>query len=219
MRIRPRDAEIRHVRGELLYRLDRFEESARELAEAVRLAPESAAAHEAAFDLGVALTRLERFDEAADAYELFLDESPWPTARAIALTNLAETRMGQGRLEEAMAHYRTAIATQPRYTHGYLGMAVALDRMGDEAAAREAMLTALSTGAGLEELDNPAVFFVPDWEHHYYRALALDVSGRVVEAAAEWQAFLDEGGGSGPYAARVREHLEGLRGATDRSRR
>ena len=210
--LRPEDPEVRSLRGLVLYRLDRFGEAAEELATAIRLAPDAPGAHEAAFELGVALTRLERFDGAAAAYRVFLLESPWPTARAIALTNLGESLMGAGRLDEAVAEFRVAAATEPRYTHAHLGLAVALDRAGDEAGARDSMLTALSTGAGLEELDSPSVFFVPEWEIHYFRALALEVAGQEGEARDHWRTFLDEGGAGGPWAGRARDHLSRIEG-------
>ena len=208
--IRPRDPQARHLRGRVLDGLGRWSEAASDLREALRIEPDGPIAHEVAFDLGVVLTRLQQWAEAARAYRRFLEETPWPRERAIASTNLAETLMGAGRLEEAIAEYRLAVATEPRYTHGHLGLAVALDRQGDAASAREAMLQALSTGAGLAELDGPAVFFVPAYEAHYYRALAAEVADEVERALHEWRSFLAEGGSASPYADRVREHIEAL---------
>jgi tetratricopeptide (TPR) repeat protein len=208
--LRPRDPEIRHLRSRVLYGLERWTDAANDLAEAIRLDPEGPFTHEWAFDLGVALTRLQRWDEAADAYRRFLEECPWPGERSIALTNLGETLMSAGDLEGALVQFRLAVTTAPHYTHAHLGLAVALDRQGDPSGAHSAMLQAMSTGAGLSELESPAVFFVPAWEIFYYRALAAEVTGQVDLARRHWQSFLSEGGQDGPYATRAREHLEAL---------
>lgn len=206
----PNDNELRFLRGRILYRLDRWAEAAADLNAVIESAPEGPFAAEAAFEMGVALTRLERFEEASAAYYLFLRESPWPVSRSIALTNLAETLMARDLLDDALDNFRAAVAVEPRYTLGYFGLAVALDRAGEHAAALEAMLHGLSSGRGIAELSNPSVFYVPDWEVHYYLALAHEALGQPFAALEEWQLFLDGGGDGGPYAARVRDHVRRL---------
>jgi tetratricopeptide (TPR) repeat protein len=206
----PFDPELRFMRGRLLYYLDRWDESARELSLAIELDPDGPFASDAAFDLGVALTRLERFEEAGAAYDAFLEEAPWPLARSIALTNLAETQIARVLLEEALTSFRAAVAAEPGYTLAYFGLAVALDRIGEEAAAQAAMLHGLSIGIGMEQLDDSGVFYVPAWEIHYYRALAHEALGEPELARTQWQLFLSGGGASGPFAARARAHLQAL---------
>jgi hypothetical protein len=52
--------------------------------------------------------------------------------------------------------------------------------------------------------------FVPAWEQHYYLALCALRRGRLPEARRELETFL-AASPDGPYAARARAHLEGLR--------
>jgi tetratricopeptide (TPR) repeat protein len=203
----PSNAELRFLRARLLYDLSRWEESAAELEATVELDPQGSFAPEADFSLGVALTRLGRFEDAGQAYRRFLDDAVWPELRAIALTNLAETIMALDRLDEAHEVFAAAVAAAPSYTLGYFGLAVVLDRIGEQGQALAEMLHGLSIGLGIEELLSDAVFYVPDWEIHYYRALAHEALGEPELALTQWQAFLDEGGVGGPYAERARAHV------------
>lgn len=206
----PSDAELRFLRARLLYDLSRWEESAAELEAAIALDPQGSFAPEAAFALGVALTRLGRFEDAARAYRRFLDDAVWPQRRAIALTNLAETIMALDRLDEAREVFASAVAADPTYALGYFGLAVALDRIGEQGQALAEMLHGLSIGLGIGELLSDAVFYVPDWEIHYYRALAHEALGEPQLALTQWQTFLYEGGAAGPYAERARAHVARL---------
>jgi tetratricopeptide (TPR) repeat protein len=206
----PSDPELRFLRARLLYDLGRWEESAAELDEVIALDGGGSFAPEAAFTLGVALTRLGRFEDAARAYRRFLEDAVWPQRRAIALTNLAETIMALDRLDEARELFAAAVAADPTYTLGYFGLAVALDRLGEQGQALAEMLHGLSIGLGLEELLSDAVFYVPDWEIHYYRALAHEALGEPALALTQWQAFLGEGGAGGPYADLARAHAARL---------
>lgn len=207
LRLVPGDHELMLLRARLLYDLGRYQESTEQLEAIIEDDPEGTFAAEAAMVLGVTLTRLDRFDEASAAYRMFLDEAVWPQRRAIALTNLAETRMALEDLDGALAALRAALAVESDYTLAYFGLAVVLDRMGEQGRARQEMLHGLSVGPGLVELENPDVFYVPDWEIHYYRALAYEALGEPARALTQWQLFLDGGGASGPWAEIVRGHV------------
>lgn len=206
----PSDAELRFLRARLLYDLGRWEESVTELEATIAIDPRGSFAAEAAFALGVSLTRLGRFEDAARAYRRFLDDAVWPQRRAIALTNLAETIMAADRLDEARAVFEAAVAADPTYTLAYFGLAVVLDRIGEQGQALAEMLHGLSIGMGIEELLSDAVFYVPDWEIHYYRALAHEALGEPQLALTQWHAFLDGGGAGGPYAERAGAHVARL---------
>jgi tetratricopeptide (TPR) repeat protein len=206
----PSDPELRFLRARLLYDLGRWEESVGELETVIEGDSQGSFAPEAAFTLGVSLTRLGRFEEAAAAYRRFLDDAVWPQRRAIALTNLAETIMAQDRLDEAFETFTAAVAADPTYTLAYFGLAVVLDRIGEQGRALAEMLHGLSIGLGVEELSSDAVFYVPDWEIHYYRALAYEALGETALALTQWQIFLAEGGSGGPYADRARAHAARL---------
>jgi tetratricopeptide (TPR) repeat protein len=108
--------------------------------------------------------------------------------RATPTLNLAETQMHLGDLKEAVEGYREALRIAGRVPSGDTaplatwGLAVALDRAGDrveaEHQARFAVELERSMGApGLLRSKN--VFFVPDYEIHWYEGL-----GEVARAKA-----------------------------------
>lgn len=210
LRSLPDDPELICLRARIYYGLDRWEEAIADLEPLVAADPQGPYVNEATLILGVAYTRLGRYEEAAQAYQVFLDEELWPQRRAMALTNLGETFIARGQLERARELFRSAIATESRYSLAYYGLAVVLDRIGEHRHAREVMLHGLASGPGISELSHPDVFYVPAWEVHYYRALAQEALGDGEAALSEWRAFLDGGGAAGPYAEIVEQHISRL---------
>lgn len=204
------DPEVLFLRARLLYDLGRWDEAVEDLTRAIEVDPDGTFSAEASFTAGVALTRLGRFEEASRAYREFLEESVWPRRRSIALTNLAETHMALEQLDVAHELFAEAIAADPTYTLAYFGLAIVLDRIGEQGQALDEMLHGLSTGLGFEDLNSDLVFYVPAWEIHYYRALAHEALGEPDLALTQWQAFLDRGGNGGPYADQVSARIARL---------
>jgi tetratricopeptide (TPR) repeat protein len=121
--------------------------------------------------------------------------------------NFAEVLMAAGRLPDAVARYRDAIAAASDLGVGdrrervhelalaYYGLAVALDRDEQPLAAREAMRRALEndpTTAVLKIASSAGgdFFFVPDGDVLYYVGLAAEVEGRDGDAAAAFRDFI-----------------------------
>ena len=105
------------------------------------------------FRLGVLRSKLGRYRESAVAYAAVVADG---TADSAVYANFAEVLMAAGRLPDAEARYRDAISAASDLGAGdrrerahevalaYYGLAVALDRDEQPAAAREAMLHALA---------------------------------------------------------------------------
>ena len=122
--------------------------------------------------------------------------------RATPTLNLAETQMHLGDLKEAVEGYREALRiagrtpsrdTAPLATWG---LAVALDRAGDRAAAEKEARFALeierSMGGNVSLLRSKNVFFVPEWELHWYEGLGAIALARAAtstrDALVSWRA-------------------------------
>ena len=114
--------------------------------------------------------------------------------RATPTLNLAETQMHLGDLKEAIEGYREALRiagrvpareTAPLATWG---LAVALDRAGDRLSAEKEARFALDIerSMGLARLlRSKDVFFVPDYEIHWYEGLGAIARARVATSARE----------------------------------
>jgi tetratricopeptide (TPR) repeat protein len=141
---------------------------------------------------------LERSDTSNDVS----DETVW--------SNLAETYMMLGRLEDAVDMYHEAIR-HGGTTSTLYGLAVALDRDERGEAARDVVL---SLGANALEAFHVSVmshhtFFVPRGEECYYFALAHEAFDEVDDAIEYWQAYI-QSGAHPEFQPRAKEHLAAL---------
>jgi tetratricopeptide (TPR) repeat protein len=109
-------------------------------------------------------------------------------------SNMAETYMMLGRLDEAIATYREALR-RGQSSNTLYGLAVALDRDEQGAQAREIIL-ALGTQT-FESFKQSVVsrntFYVPDGEVFYYLALAEEALGQPDDAIADWDHYILSG--------------------------
>ena len=159
--------------------------------------------------LGALRARRGAYREAAAAYGMTAMEGRASAngASPDVYANLGEVLMADGRLAEAEARYRDAIAVATSETTGerrprsqdlalaYYGLAVALDRDKQPGAAREAMARALAQDPGgavlkVAAMPNRDLFFVPDGDVYYYLGLAAETEGRSLDAAAAFREFL-----------------------------
>jgi tetratricopeptide (TPR) repeat protein len=156
------------------------------------------------FRLGIVRSRLGRYRESASAYAAMVADG---AADSAVYSNFAEVLMAAGRLHDAEARYRDAISAasdlgvgdRRERTHelalAYYGLAVALDRDEQPAAAREAMMRALAHDPTASVLKVAAtsggdLFFVPEGDVFYYLGLAAEVEGRDGDAESAFQEFV-----------------------------
>ncbi len=129
---------------------------------------------------------------------------------ARVLSNAAEIYMALGDLDRALTLYYDSIefATQSQRLYAF-GLAVALDRDGQAAKARE---TIRRFGGYSLEVLNPrdgGVFFIPDGDEHYYHALGQETAGQLESAVNHYRQYLRAQPGS-PYAERARSNINRL---------
>lgn len=183
---------------------DCYERSARVLQGALRDAPNHPMAEEGWLNLAFACGHTGDHACERHAYTEVLRRSTEDVLRATPTLNLAETSMHLGNLREAAEGYREALRISGRIPAlgetaplALWGLAVTLDRSGDPAAAEKEARFALQlersmgmTGAVSQLLHGTGVFFVPDYEIHWYDALSARVlakdAKRLDEAAYMW---------------------------------
>jgi tetratricopeptide (TPR) repeat protein len=176
------DPRLSYLLGDALVKADKsyLPEGRQRLEQALREAPDSPLASEAWFSLAVAEGKLRHHEAERSAYSRALELEWEPELQATIVTNRAESTMAAGDLALAMRDYRLALALSRSATTqalAYWGLAVATERDGDLPSSLELARRAGSFRFGppthlIVALDLPSVYFTPDYEEHYYRALA-----------------------------------------------
>lgn len=168
------------------------------------------------FRRSIARTKLagdEHLRRALDDYAALQSLSPASDRELpTILSNAAEIHMTLGDLDTAIDLYQEALGLQNDPLYGY-GLAVALDRDGQEIKAREIMATYAGSDR-LFALTKSGVFFIPSGDIHYYLGLGFESLGHHRQAAEQYRAFLDLLPNS-RYAPRARSHLGRVVGRAD----
>ena len=137
---------------------------------------------------------------------------------AVNHANAAEIMMAVGDLSGAIRHYRRSVELASGEYLPYYGLAVALDRDGQPASAKEAMRAALEWDEGaqaLQQADDPdsPIYFVPRGDKFYYLGLALETEGLTGPAIAAYRDFLQQAQAArAEYRALARKRIEALGG-------
>ncbi|MGH8121730.1 MAG: tetratricopeptide repeat protein, partial [Rudaea sp.] len=130
--LRPDDALYLNTLGSALIEASRYDEAIATLRRACELDPKLTSAW---FNLGLVLMRSMQVDESALALRRALALSPDLAVGARAI--LGDMFRGEGRMQEAVAEYRAAIAQQPHAGMSWWGLAdIKTQRFADEDVAR-----------------------------------------------------------------------------------
>jgi tetratricopeptide (TPR) repeat protein len=224
------DPEVWYYLGDALITADhgQDEEGRRVLRRALAAAPDSPEAAHAWFQVGIASNRLRRFDEERAAYTEALRVQWDRNLRGGIYMNRGEAGMSLGLLKDARADYEAALAlSDDSEIHALAawGLAVALARDEDlPDALRRAWEASQfhfrdAQGTVVSALELPGVFYTPDYEVYFYRALgamaAAEHADKAEErktelewAVAQWQRYLAEARPAGDrWTSNVEFHL------------
>jgi tetratricopeptide (TPR) repeat protein len=212
----PQAAEGHYWVGRAAYDLDRMKEAVAAFTVVRRLQPEFGDELGICSKLGIAYSKLGRFEEAVQEYNradhaLGSDASRLGN-RSVMHSNAAESLMALGRLDEAIQRYQESVALAQGNILGWWGLAVAFDRDGQASKAREAVDRALALDPTMSKLTDDGVFFVPEGDIHYYFALGYEAKGDPPRARLQWETFLAKLP-KNQWAFRARQHLAALSAA------
>ena len=143
------DVSVYAARGNIFYRLHRYEEAMASARQALALAPDPPTAFSLHILLGQASWALtQSADAAADHYEhaLLIDPNH-PTV----LADLASLRIVQERYDKALELFETAVRLRPDVAKFYSGMGFALYRLGRRDEAIRSLERAVALEPTLEE--------------------------------------------------------------------
>lgn len=180
----------------------------------IELAPDDPRIEDVLFRRSITRTKLggtARYRAGLEDYraELRLVDPEDAWHMALILSNTAELLMALGELDSAIEHYEQALDLKPHDAlYGY-GLAVALDRDGQKQRAYEVMLRYVSAASRdrFPALSRNNVFFIPEGDIEYYRALGYEALGQWRAAASHYRMYLTYQGGS-RYAARAKQNLK-----------
>jgi tetratricopeptide (TPR) repeat protein len=198
----PSDVSALRVLGDVLVRTDRAGEAVTTLERACSLARGPNQVFPCSLALAAARAHAGQLVEALREYDRHLEIAD-PRTLPVVHTRAAELHMALGRLDEAEARFGKAIDLPEQHRPeldstralALYGLAVAQDRAARDLDARQTMARALGCDPELALLDAAADPFsgaalVPAAEVHYYRGLALSVSGKGNEAMQAFRRFL-----------------------------
>ena len=144
----PANPDALHAFGVLRHQAGDSEASAALITRAIALCPNCAEFH---FNLGLALFRLARFDDAAAAFAQASRHQPdWPLPHY----DLGNALHAAGRSEQAARAYRAALKLQPGFVQAEVNMANALKAAGKRAQAISAYRRVLRRHPDLPEVHN-----------------------------------------------------------------
>lgn len=247
--LRPDDPGALAAVAHLRERTGDLEGALRDGARSLALDPDGPSAQSVHFTLAVAHTWLNDHAAARDHYLASLRFPLDDAERATTLGNLGDSFMALGDVQTSIAAYEGAVALHPEWPMGWLGLAFARDRArldpapdaahAVRAASDEAMrhVSTPRTAAGfdpaalIDALSAPGVFYVPDYDRHYYEGIAHEAVARAwspgnpfgvtpdgerarehrAEATAAWQRYLDRAPAIDPWRPRAEAHLRAVR--------
>lgn len=131
-------------------------------------------------------------------------------AEETVLSNLAETYMMIGRLDDAIDTYRQALRSN-RNNETIYGLAIALDRDERGSQAKDLIVAqgAQAVGEFDRRIETGTTFFVPSGEEQYYFALTYEAFDRNPEAVTAWKRYIASGAHP-EFQPRAKAHLDAL---------
>jgi tetratricopeptide (TPR) repeat protein len=175
------DIRLRYDMGLILSKLEEDERGVTVLENALREAPEHPMAADAYFHLAICYARLGRSVDEIAAWGKYLELGTDPGVRALVLSNRAEAHMIEGNMPIAIEDYRASLALDPSNVAAHWGLAVALDRTGDQAGGLSEAKIAIGYDPVDRELSRS--FFVPPYERHWYEGLGATARAEMIEDA------------------------------------
>jgi protein O-GlcNAc transferase len=139
LKLHPENGDAWAMLGSIYNKLDRLPEAVTALREATKQLPDQADSH---LLLATVLMKENQAAEAAEERRIGAElmRTHMNLQRAEVATNSAKSLLASGKVDDAAAQFRDALAFDPSYTEAHLGLADALDKQGKtiEAAAERA---------------------------------------------------------------------------------
>ncbi|WP_158750008.1 tetratricopeptide repeat protein [Acidobacterium sp. S8] len=177
--LNPNYAEAHYNLGFVLVRLGRPAEARPELEKALQLNPDSS---EARFQLASVLRALGQQDRAHEELKTLQQKKAADVKQDVASVSASQANqdLQSGDAQKAVALYQASLVNDPKNARTYYDLALALDRLSDYPAEREALEKAQTLDATLAPVHNQLGFLdlqaghTQDAERQFKTAISLD---------------------------------------------
>ncbi|HZM71593.1 MAG TPA: tetratricopeptide repeat protein [Candidatus Cryosericum sp.] len=143
----PNNAEAHNFMGLIYLSFSEYQEAVDHLREAVQLNAYFTDAHN---NLGVAYLQLKQYDKAMKEFQTALNDRTYKTPEKVQL-NLGNLYLDQGVMSEAVRCYERAVALNPSYLNGYIGLGTAYQKSGRADLAAEQFRKVMSLAPDSKE--------------------------------------------------------------------
>jgi len=177
--LNPNHADAHYNLGFVLARLGRPAEARPELEKALKLNPDSS---EARFQLASVLRALGQQQQAHEELKALQEKKAANVKQDVAAVSASQANqdLQSGDPQKAVALYRASLANDPKNARTYYDLALALDRLSDYSAEREALEKAQALDGSLAPVHNQLGFLdlqaghAQDAERQFKTAISLD---------------------------------------------
>ena len=139
LKLHPKNGDAWAMLGSIYNKLDRLPEAVTALREAIKQLPDQADSH---LILATVLMKQNQAAQAAEERKIGAEliRNHMNLQRAEVATNSGKSLLASGKVDDAVAQFRDALAFDPNFTAAHLGLADALEKQGKtiEAAAERA---------------------------------------------------------------------------------
>lgn len=145
--LNPSLAEAHNYLGFVYLQQSQHKEALKEFKKAVRINPYFTDAHN---HLGITYRELQDYDRALEAFEAALNDKSYKSQEKIHL-NIGHLYLARGLFAEAIRSFEKAVAINPKYLRGFLGLGAAYQRSGRGDLAEQELRKVVALGPGSPE--------------------------------------------------------------------
>jgi Tfp pilus assembly protein PilF len=136
LKLDPDNAEAHNYLGLIFLQQSDLKTARKEFKKAVQINPYYSDAHN---NLGVAFKESKKYDAALKEFQAALNDRTYKTPEKVHL-NMGHVFLAQGKYPEAIKAFELALAADPKYLRGMVGLGMALQRSGKDDRARQEFL-------------------------------------------------------------------------------
>ena len=142
LKLDPDNSEAHYFLGYMRYQQSEYKPAAKEFRKAIKLNPYYTDAHN---HLGLVYREMKEYDKALAEFDAALNDKSYKSQERIHF-NIGHLYLARNMVPEAIASFQKAIALNPNYQRGFLGLGTAYSRAGQKDLAEKALRKVVALG-------------------------------------------------------------------------